>query len=116
VRSFDVSKSDGQERATSAFSNELLKAIQGRFGAFDPTKATDLADLITPPSDQPSGTGGPSRSQFVGEPLSSNNLTPAQPRMGLSSAQPAFDRYDQGARRIISSGEAVVKERSSKSK
>jgi hypothetical protein len=36
--------------------------------------------------------------------------------MGLSSAQPAFDRYDQGARRIISSGEAVVKERSSKSK
>jgi hypothetical protein len=110
MRGLKLPKSDSPDEPKSDFRYEVLRAIQERFGLYDPNNPTDVTDRFDPDSNLRVALGENLQFQMGSDTLSSRNQALPPPRTGLSSTQPIIDNYGQGAGRIISSGQAVVRE------
>jgi hypothetical protein len=86
-RSLRLPRNDSAESSTNAFATQLLRAIQERFGSFNPN---DLTYLTTT--------------------TSSGSLNPFAPRTGISSSQSAMDVGARMNIRTISSTDALIRE------
>jgi hypothetical protein len=110
MRSLKLPKSDSADQPKTDFSYEVLRAIQERFGLYDPNNPTDVTDRFDPDSNLRVAYGENLQFQMGSDTLSSQTQALPPPRTGLSSTQPIIDKYGQEAGRIISSGQAVVRE------
>ena len=110
VRSLKMPKSATPEQPRTDFTYEVLRAIQERFGLYDPNNPNDVTDQFDPQGDLRVALGENLQFQIGSDTPSSGTPTLPPPRMGLSSTQPVAEKYGQGANRILSSGEAVVRE------
>jgi hypothetical protein len=77
---------------------------------YDPNNPNDVTDTFDPQGDLRVALTENLQFQMGSDTPSSGTPSLPPPRTGLSSTQPVGDTYGQGATRVISSGEAVVRE------
>jgi hypothetical protein len=110
MRSLKMPRSDSPERPRTDFSYEVLRAIQERFGLYDPNNPNDVTDQFDPQGDLRLALAENLQFQLGSDTPSSGTPVLPPPRMGLSSTQPVMDTYGQAPNRVVSSAEAIVRE------
>jgi len=110
VRSLKVPASDSRQDGGNDFRYEVLRAIQERFGLYDPNNPNEVTDQFNPQSDLRVALIENLQFQLGRDTPSSATQNSPAPRTGISSTQPIVDKYTQGVNRAISSGEASVRE------
>lgn len=110
MRSLKMPKSDTPDRPRTDFTYEVLRAIQERFGLYDPNNPNDVTDQFNPQGDLRIALTENLQFQLGSDTPSSGTPVLPPPRTGLSSTQPVPDDYGRGPNRVISSAEAIVRE------
>ena len=109
MRAYEPLRPPGAPERKGDFTYEVLRAIQQRFGLFDPNNPTDMTDRFDPSGDLRLALTEALQVQIG----SGENFTPAPSgsKAGpLASATPVFEDPSAQRGRGLSSQEAVVKE------